>query len=69
MAARDRYSYDIKCPKCGQNGVFHVSEDDHPYMKNPHRTVDKIVGNFSASVQGGVDVNATCKDCNTEFKP
>ena len=69
MAARDCYSYDVLCPHCGQKGVFHVSEDDHPYMRNPHRTVDKIEGNFSASVEGGVDVKATCQDCKGSFAP
>jgi hypothetical protein len=69
MAARDRYSYDVKCPKCGQAGVFHVSEDDHPYMKNPHRTVDKIDGGFTASVNDGVEVRAACIQCGTSFKP
>lgn len=69
MAARDRYSYDVTCPKCGQSGVFHVSEDDHPYMRNLHRTVDKIDGDFSASVKGGAEVTAVCKMCNTSFTP
>lgn len=69
MAARDSYSYDVKCPKCGQLGTFHVSEDDHPYMKNPHRSIDKIDGNFSASVKDGVKVNAVCKNCDMEFNP
>lgn len=67
MAARDRYKYDVQCPKCEQQGVFHISEDDHPYMKNPHRTVDFIEGEFSASVDGGVKVTANCKQCGTRF--
>lgn len=69
MAARDRYSYDVTCPKCGQVGTFHVSEDDHPYMKNPHRTVDEIEGNFTATVKDGVEVTAFCANCKENFKP
>jgi hypothetical protein len=69
MAARDRYSYDVKCPLCGQNGTFHVSEDDHPYMKRPHRSVDKIEGNFTAGVRDGIEVTAICGACSSEFKP
>jgi hypothetical protein len=69
VAARDRYSYDVTCPTCGQTGVFHVSEDDHPYIKNPHRTVDKIDGDFSASVSQGVEVVAVCMACNASFLP
>lgn len=68
MAARDRYAYEVACPKCRQIGVFHVSEDDHLYIKNPHRSVDKIEGGFSATVKGGVDVEAVCQQCNTVFK-
>jgi phage FluMu protein Com len=69
MAARDRYSYEVKCPQCGQIGVFHVSEDDHPYMRNPHRAVDKIDGDFTASVNDGIEIRAVCSQCNSAFKP
>jgi len=69
MAARDRYSYDVRCPQCGQPGVFHVSEEDHPYMNNPHRSVDKIEGDFSASVKSGVEVRAVCNACSSSFEP
>jgi len=68
MAARDRYSYSVKCPTCGQVGEFHVSEDDYPFMKNPHRSVDKVDGRFSAAVEGGVKVIATCLECGTKFE-
>ena len=64
MAGSDRDSYNVNCPQCGQIGVLHVSEDDHPYMRNPHRNVDRIDGNFSATVQQGVEVIAFCKACN-----
>jgi hypothetical protein len=67
MAARDRFTSGIECPKCGQKGVLHISEDDHPYMRNPHRAVDKIEGEFKASVTGGVDVSITCTKCNANF--
>lgn len=68
MAARDRYSYEVKCPQCGQIGVFLVSEDDYPFMTSPDRVVEKIEGNFSATVKRGVDVFALCKTCNITFK-
>ncbi len=68
MAARDRYSYEVKCPNCGQEGTFHVSEDDYPFMRGPDRTVDHIVGDFTATVSNGVTVNAVCKKCGTAFK-
>ena len=68
MSARDRYSYRVVCPKCGQTGVFHVSEDDHRHMRSPHREIDRIEGNFSATVEAGVKVHAVCNDCGTQFK-
>lgn len=67
MAARDRYSYSVQCPNCKQQGVFHVSEDDHPYMTNPYREIDRIEGEFDASVEGGVTVKAVCRKCGTSF--
>lgn len=69
MAARDRYTYEVVCPQCGQKGRFHVSEDDHPYMRNPHRKVDDVEGQFSASVNRGVHVQATCLQCRHAFEP
>ena len=69
MAARESYSYEVSCPNCGQKGRFHVSEEDHPYIRNLHRTVDEIEGNFSASVEGGQKVHAKCIDCNATFDP
>lgn len=68
MSARDRYSYKVKCAECGEEGKFHVSEDDYPFMRNPHRTVDSIEGNFSASVERGVEVNAKCLGCGNTFR-
>ena len=67
MAARDRYSYEISCPSCKQLGSLHVSEEDHPYITNPERTVDNIEGEFSATVEGGIKVLVTCLKCRTIF--
>ena len=67
MSARDRYKYNVQCPSCGQQGVFHASEDDHPYMTNPHRSIDSIEGAFSATVKDGVEVTATCGQCKASF--
>lgn len=67
MAARDRFKVKIECPNCNQEGIFHMSEDDHPYMRNPHREVDKIDGEFTASVSKGVHVKITCLRCDSSF--
>ena len=68
MAARDRYSYEVICPSCNQIGKLHVSEDDHPYMTSPDRTVDKIEGEFSANVKDGIEITNQCLKCKTIFK-
>jgi DNA-directed RNA polymerase subunit RPC12/RpoP len=67
MSARDRFKWDITCPQCGQKGLFHMSEKDHPYIRNPDREVDKIEGEFEATVDKGVDVTVTCTKCKAKF--
>jgi hypothetical protein len=51
MAARDRYTSKITCPKCAAEGVLDISEDDYPFMKKLHRAVDKVDGKFNASMK------------------
>lgn len=67
MAARDRYESKILCPGCSQAGALSISEDDHPYMKNPHREVDSIDGEFSASVTDGIKIKIKCNLCGISF--
>ncbi len=66
MAARDRYDIGITCKKCGQTASIGISEDDHPYMKKLHRSVDWVEGDFDASMKSDVVVSITCKKCGTE---
>lgn len=67
MAARDRFASKVVCPHCGQEGVLHLSEDDHPYIRNSHREVDEIEGEFKASVSDGVKVSVECTKCGEKF--
>jgi hypothetical protein len=46
MAARDRYTLKLKCPHCSASGVAEVSEDDHPYMRDPGFQVDALPEGF-----------------------
>jgi hypothetical protein len=68
MAARDRYSFDVKCPHCDTTAVFDVSEDDFPFMRNPHRSVDKVEGNMTGWVVRGVEWWGRCGACKVDFK-
>ena len=61
MAARDRYTSELSCPNCGNKGVLHISEDDYPFMKNLHRSVDSVEGDFVADVDRDNKVHVTCK--------
>lgn len=67
MAARDRYTLKIKCPKCHEEGVIHISEDDYPFMKKLHRAVDKVEGMFIAGMNGEYDIQIICQSCKKEF--
>lgn len=63
MAARDRYDIKFQCKECGETGTINISEDDYPFMKNPHREVDNTIGNISASMRGDFEVIVTCGNC------
>jgi hypothetical protein len=67
MAARDRYTSDVTCPECGNRGVLHISEDDYPFMRNLHRSVDRVDGEFIAEVDRDNTVNVTCK-CGSKVR-
>lgn len=67
MAARDRFEVAIACPECKQEGRLHLSEDDHPYIRAPHREVDGVDGAFNAEATDGHKVKLTCTLCNTKF--
>lgn len=47
MAARDRYTFDVICPVCGHAGEANVSEDDHPYLRDPGFRVDRLPEGFA----------------------
>lgn len=40
MAARDRYDKKVACTGCGSVTVFHVSEEDHPYITSLGRRIE-----------------------------
>jgi ssDNA-binding Zn-finger/Zn-ribbon topoisomerase 1 len=67
MAARDRFTEAVTCPKCKQAGVLHISEDDYPFSP-PHRSVDEIKGNFTAAVLHGVRMRLTCGACGEQWE-
>lgn len=69
MAARDRYTHKITCDGCGQAGVLHISEDDYPFMKNLHREIDKVEGDFVATVDKNNAITVVCSQCKHTLNP
>jgi len=67
MAARDRYKIDVICPKCGEKGVLHVSENDYPFMRRLDKAIDSVEGNFSANMLSESDIQLTCGNCGENF--
>lgn len=43
MSARDAYTIDVRCPRCGRTGVAEVSEHERPSVYSGlGRRVDKV---------------------------
>ena len=63
MAARDRYSLALKCPKCGATGTVDLSEDDHPWVKKLNREVDAITPGFKTETLMPT-YTARCEKCD-----
>ena len=61
MASRDRFVHEVSCTACGNKGSVQISEDDYPFMRNPHRAIDRVEGPFTADVDGDNVVHVTCK--------
>jgi endogenous inhibitor of DNA gyrase (YacG/DUF329 family) len=64
MAAKDRYSFPVKCPKCGLDGTIDVSENDYPFTP-PETKIESIHGNFTATQAGGTSstIKIACGGC------
>lgn len=68
MAARDRWTRDLKCPDCGVAGTAEISEEDHPWVRGDiGRTVDLCPPGF-AVIEGKTHSTQTqivCATCKT----
>ncbi len=70
MAARDRWSYEVKCPQCGTVGKADVSENDYPFMRKVDHTVDHLTEGFEV-LQAGDTASATligCQACKVQVE-
>jgi len=70
MAARDRFSIDLKCPTCTKAGVAKVSEDDYPFMRSPGFHVDECPEGFTYMQKGDsrTQTEFRCAACGVVVK-
>jgi len=68
MAARDRFTVCVTCPKCRATGLAEVSEDDHPYIRDPGFRVDELPPGFTVTKVSNYrhETVIRCK-CGTDF--
>jgi hypothetical protein len=72
MAARDRWSIDLKCPNCGKTGTADISEEDHPWVRGDiGRTIDFLSDGFGSYNPGtnSVQQRINCATCKVDVWP
>jgi hypothetical protein len=64
--ARDRYTWDLVCPKCGSAGIASVSEDAIPDPWKMHFRVDEVSDGFCVRKFGesATETEIICVICN-----
>jgi hypothetical protein len=65
MAARDRYTISLRCPKCGKAGEANASEDDYPFMRKLHFSIDGVSDGFALTKLGenALTTEISCIEC------
>lgn len=67
--AQDHYSAPVSCPKCKQEGVLFLTEEDGwAYMRNQAVTVDSVKGEFEAIGQSSGSIKVKCLKCRSSFE-
>ena len=66
--SREHYDIKIKCPNCGQEGEFRVSENDYAFMRKLDRDVTCISGDFETSMINDTKTKIKCKKCGHIFE-
>lgn len=64
---QDKYTAELKCPKCGRAGVAHLSEADNAtWIRNKSARIDSLPEGFKqirdTSGAGGIDIY--CAECD-----
>lgn len=69
MTARDRWTDDLECPKCGKSGVARSSQaDGYAFIRGDDETrVDDVPEGFTYTQNGNV-VTFYCETCKVPSK-
>ena len=71
MAARDRFTYNLKCPECGATGVANASQEDGwSYLNGDQSTsIDSVPDGFIDKSTGArKDIHCAACECSVEMK-
>ncbi len=65
MTARDRWTDDLKCPKCGKVGKAELSHaDGWSFTKNQSTSIDSVTEGFRAQTRPNSNLlDFYCIDC------
>jgi hypothetical protein len=64
MKARDRWTENFKCPKCGKTGEARLSRaDTYAFLMGDNETSVDFISDGLSCVREGKDINFNCGDC------
>lgn len=65
MATPDKYTVEVRCPQCMQEGVLYISEGDYSFARHRNIEIVDIDGKFLAYIGDKNQFITTCKLCST----
>jgi predicted RNA-binding Zn-ribbon protein involved in translation (DUF1610 family) len=71
MTARDRWTADLRCPKCGNSGSAHLSQEDGWSFSNGDQStqIDSVPDGFRAQrTKSSFGIKFFCVNCGIEAK-
>ena len=70
MTARDRWTVDLHCPKCGKSGTAHVYQEDGWSFSNGDQSthVESIPDGFTSKNIGKSGLKFFCSECAIEAR-
>ncbi|MFC4273355.1 hypothetical protein GQF03_09195 [Sneathiella chungangensis] len=70
MAARDRFTINITCNSCGNEGEAEASENDYPFMRHPGFRFDALPEGIIVIKEDNFRAKTVLKcQCGNEISP